>query len=412
MKQLTCEMCGSTDLVKQDGFFVCQTCGCKYSVEEAKKMMIEGTVTIDRTDEIKNLITRAKIEIDNKQSEKAMIILDEALKKDPKNGELHYLMFVCKKLVSKNYEGDNYNDIFQNHFYAFDNQGPEFKNAIRFCKKFACFIEEDIRINLSELKLTYVDNESKDSSRKLRTMENDKVYLEGIIRLNACDLNIDCELPNILIQKIKEAEDKKLAPLDGLPNISYLSYSDTSLNNDKFACFSRMGIHRDFNKDHIFYDDGYVEFVLKESGNGHDMYIRFNNGEEEYWYYFASFVHTINHNGIKKANYEFNKRVALLRGDPPPTKPKNGGCYVATCVYGSYDCPQVWTLRRYRDNTLGATWYGRAFIKLYYAISPTLVKWFGKTKWFKKMWKGKLDRMVKKLQDNGVESTPYNDKEW
>ena len=38
MKQLTCEMCGSTDLLKQDGVFVCQTCGTKYSVEEAKKM--------------------------------------------------------------------------------------------------------------------------------------------------------------------------------------------------------------------------------------------------------------------------------------------------------------------------------------------------------------------------------------
>ena len=92
--------------------------------------------------------------------------------------------------------------------------------------------------------------------------------------------------------------------------------------------------------------------------------------------------------------------------------PEKSGCYVATCVYGSYDCPEVWTLRRYRDNTLGSTWYGRAFIKLYYAISPTIVKWFGKTNWFKKMWKGKLDRMVKKLQDNGVESTPYEDKQW
>ncbi len=88
---------------------------------------------------------------------------------------------------------------------------------------------------------------------------------------------------------------------------------------------------------------------------------------------------------------------------------KKSGCYIATCVYGSYNCPQVWTLRRYRDNTLGATWYGRVFIKLYYAISPTLVKWFGHTKWFKKMWKGKLDRMVKKLNDKGVEDTPYYD---
>ena len=46
MKQLTCEMCGGTDLIKQDGVFVCQSCGMKYSVEEAKKMMIEGTVHV------------------------------------------------------------------------------------------------------------------------------------------------------------------------------------------------------------------------------------------------------------------------------------------------------------------------------------------------------------------------------
>ena len=46
MMRLTCEMCGSTDLIKQDGVFVCQSCGCKYSVEEAKKMMIQGTVEV------------------------------------------------------------------------------------------------------------------------------------------------------------------------------------------------------------------------------------------------------------------------------------------------------------------------------------------------------------------------------
>lgn len=89
-----------------------------------------------------------------------------------------------------------------------------------------------------------------------------------------------------------------------------------------------------------------------------------------------------------------------------------GGCYVATAVYGSYDCPQVWTLRRYRDYTLAETWYGRAFIRTYYAISPTLVKWFGHTEWFKKMWKGKLDRMVANLNAEGVEDTPYMDQEW
>lgn len=88
------------------------------------------------------------------------------------------------------------------------------------------------------------------------------------------------------------------------------------------------------------------------------------------------------------------------------------GCYVATAVYGSYDCPQVWTLRRYRDYTLAKTWYGRAFIHVYYAISPTLVKWFGKKSWFKKIWKKKLDKMVRNLNEKGVEDTPYSDLPW
>lgn len=89
-----------------------------------------------------------------------------------------------------------------------------------------------------------------------------------------------------------------------------------------------------------------------------------------------------------------------------------GGCYVATAVYGSYDCPQVCTLRRYRDYILAETWYGRAFIRTYYAISPTLVKWFGHTEWFKKIWKGKLDRMVADLNAEGVKDTPYEDRNW
>ena len=44
MKSIVCEMCGSNDIVKKDGLYVCQFCGTKYSVEDAKKMMIDGTV--------------------------------------------------------------------------------------------------------------------------------------------------------------------------------------------------------------------------------------------------------------------------------------------------------------------------------------------------------------------------------
>ncbi len=87
----------------------------------------------------------------------------------------------------------------------------------------------------------------------------------------------------------------------------------------------------------------------------------------------------------------------------------SGGCYVATCVYGSYDCPPVWTLRRFRDNILSQNIFGRLFVKCYYAISPTIVKLFGNQNWFHKLFKAPLDKLVEKLQSNGVENTAYYD---
>lgn len=103
---------------------------------------------------------------------------------------------------------------------------------------------------------------------------------------------------------------------------------------------------------------------------------------------------------------EILKGSDIRYGDPPK------GCYVATAVYGSYDCPQVWTLRRFRDDTLAATWYGRAFIRAYYTVSPTLVRWFGETRWFQRLWRGPLDRLVDRLRSQGVEDTPYRDRDW
>lgn len=115
---------------------------------------------------------------------------------------------------------------------------------------------------------------------------------------------------------------------------------------------------------------------------------------------------------VSKAEIEYmDGTTEAIDGTNIPVE-EGGGCYVATAVYGSYDCPEVWTLRRYRDYELAETWHGRLFIKAYYAISPTIVKWFGDTAWFKKMWKGKLDRMVSNLQQKGFENTPYEDRKW
>ncbi|MDF2537327.1 MAG: Ribosomal protein [Herbinix sp.] len=96
---------------------------------------------------------------------------------------------------------------------------------------------------------------------------------------------------------------------------------------------------------------------------------------------------------------------------PYATNPENksAGCYIASCIYGSYNCPAVWTLRRYRDYYLSNFLWGRCFIKIYYIISPKVVLLFGKTKWFHNFWRSILDRKIYKLKEKGYQDTPYKD---
>ncbi len=90
-------------------------------------------------------------------------------------------------------------------------------------------------------------------------------------------------------------------------------------------------------------------------------------------------------------------------------KQNKKGCYIATCVYGSYNCPEVWTLRRFRDQTLAKSWYGRGFIRFYYTVSPVLVRQLGERKWFQMLFRTVLDKVIDSLKSRGVENTVYQD---
>lgn len=41
MKKMVCELCGGSNLLKQGDFFVCQDCGAQYTVEAARKLLVE-----------------------------------------------------------------------------------------------------------------------------------------------------------------------------------------------------------------------------------------------------------------------------------------------------------------------------------------------------------------------------------
>lgn len=275
MKQLACEMCGSTDIIKQEGIFVCQSCGCKYSAEEAKKMISgEDSVSVKVQDPVK-------------------IVNND---------------FETKLAVAENWAE------------IYFKQGPEFVQygeltGFDAMTQYYSLAElagaNESRIYLSEAKF-YVEANLKGFADKTRVLYNREAFINHYIYLMDRAINYANESEK---DALREQKEKGIADLQ--------------------------------------------------------------------------------------------KRLA-----PYKEQQAQAGCYVATAVYGSYDCPEVWTLRRYRDFSLSKTFIGKMFIKVYYAISPTLVRWFGKTKWFNTVFKYELDKMVDNLRKQGFQSTPYDDIKW
>ena len=54
MGKITCSICGMSSFVKQDGVFICSTCGHKYSVDEIQKLLSsnEQSTSKDNCDDV------------------------------------------------------------------------------------------------------------------------------------------------------------------------------------------------------------------------------------------------------------------------------------------------------------------------------------------------------------------------
>lgn len=338
VKAIVCEMCGSQDLVKQDGYYVCQNCGTKYDPEEAKKLMVEvsGTVEVDNSKKLENyyrLARRAKEDGNIENAEKYYgLILEE----EPNSWEANFyqIYFQCMNTTIGNMDNACYklSNALPNIFHLVSTadidvleKNDAYLEIYSNCSKFTTMITSNILSASREISVS--DHETyKAFIRK---------HVRGIVAVHTA-LGDEC---------------------------NKIGFNSQALEKYKMAL--------DWNSSANLTSDQVNSLVEK--------------------------IKTIEPDFV----YETKKETS-----------NSGGCYVATAVYGSYDCPQVWTLRRYRDYTLAETWYGRAFIRTYYAVSPTLVRFFGETDWFKDMWKPTLDRIVRHLNAEGVSNTPYQDRNW
>lgn len=92
------------------------------------------------------------------------------------------------------------------------------------------------------------------------------------------------------------------------------------------------------------------------------------------------------------------QRTTTSTNSSQQTQPaKKEGCYIATAVYGSYDAPEVITLRRLRDETLRNSAFGRWFIRTYYRLSPPVAEKLKNAKRINAFVRSILDRWVERL---------------
>ena len=498
MKQLTCEMCGSTDLMKQDGVFVCQTCGMKYSVEEAKKMMIEGTVDIQGTVKVDNTAfvqkylanaRRARQKEDWMETEKYYNMVEQ---NDPTNIEaIFYSTFArVKSALLEAETKDKRQGVFNVLAKSVSVIDDNYDDANEEHKKILFEILDDIKglktgkiVPTTHLQEYVTKNGYGNIVDRSQVIENDSLDVTYAM-IDKVMSAYEESFANIAVVQCKEltkevilekAYDsllrgysmfafyyfKEYAKKNAGSPVGYLGKAVALLALDNYqgsakevAFASKYAITESDKADvdrligmtasscrrtllvnaAAFANFEAVKFLVAA---GAEVNFKANDNKTALWHVAADnkFGSELQPNarkiakllldagadatvtttaGVATYNNKTDPEIAAMIQAKFPTleKGKSSGCYVATAVYGSYDCPQVWTLRRFRDYTLAETWYGRAFIRTYYAISPTLVKWFGNTNWFKKLWKGKLDRMVAKLNAQGVENTPYRDRNW
>lgn len=344
MKELVCEMCGSNEVVKHEGLFICQSCGTKYSVEEARKMMtgetvaVEGTVKIDTSSELDNLYEVARRAKDTNNSENALKYYDQILVKDANSWEAQFYVI---------------------YFRAMDCKIAEIGSV-------AASLRDSI-VSILELVKNNVDED-----------KQEETILEIYERCSS--------VSNLLFNAAR----------------NWFREIDSRVQSK----FSQQYVNHVFPTAFIMYNlgDGLINLFGGEfTGIATRSWIQ---GIDLHNSYIGMLSEK---NGNKAIIEDYASKIQKYQPDYETPKIKTGGCYVATSVYGSYDCPEVWTLRRFRDSTLEHNVLGRLFIKIYYMTSPTLVKYLGDKKLFNDIFKPILDKFVVKLNNKGVKSTFYTD---
>lgn len=398
LKALKCPQCGGdVDLDDKQKYGFCKYCGVK--VQNTNFKVIKGEVRIIGNPTAENYMKLGKRYFDDENYKEALENFKKVLDIEPDNWEAIYGRGACivKTGTFDDFRLKEIEKGAKNALKILENE-----KIVNELNQIKLDIANDIIITASNINKEMINQYNKNKEDEEEDDDYDSVP-EKILKKSAMFVNnIITNAYDMKNSKVNNKNKKKISPVKDILNkitivIEVAIYAseliekieDNNLKTTKSGKTKDKILISAYNL--IFSSSDTACLIINEDDEN-------DEGDMEY---FDDTCEKYKEK-LKKIDPNYKKNSNLKKG--------NGGCYVATCVYGSYDCPEVWTLRRYRDFKLSKTWYGRLFIQVYYLISPFVVKVFGKYNWFKNIWKSKLDKMVIKLQNKGYKSTSYNDK--
>lgn len=310
MKRITCETCGSNDIIKQEGYYICQSCLTKYTPEEAKKLLVEGTVKIDNTDRVVKWLELGRRAVDGDDYLSAEKYYTLVLEEVPDNWEAFFF-----SLYSRAYK----------------------------CTIGEIGMTADLIANNLDTVFSLLMNQ------------------DGDPRLSATIVALRVSTLTVMLFQAGRSHYNDHISVEGVES-EYISWI-ISISNLTHKLGNLIELH-------FPQENELLEFAV-------NMWKLGNNYSNKRQIDRQAIIHYTKKIQNYDPEYNSPEQPMPLKPPDPPRTPST--CYIATSIYGSYDCPQVWILRRFRDEKLSATCFGKAFIKTYYFLSPSLVKHFGQT---------------------------------
>lgn len=378
LKKAKCPNCGEISDIDIDEFnVVCFFCGVPYKPSEgiecynrhlSKVIDSLDVDTVNVNTDISNYALLGIASLKENNHEKCGFYADDILKRNPLSPEG---LLLKAFFVSNNYSKE---DGIKNYLLALDNTNKK---------------------DLIDLIMVTLKNEMKDYSKS-----NFDFLFNILLKRNT---NLYQELMKFALMQYfinnNEVIEEEFINFNSLQDYFGVDSKEISfIDEKKLLCF----------------DDFLLEISGGRISNACDLslikkdvekYFNKKNGQSITYYLYLDEENIVNFN-YSKENSDLEN---YLNNNDFHLNTIKGGCYIASCVYGSYNSEEVWILRRFRDQKLAHNIFGRIFIKTYYFLSPILLKLFSRQQWFISLNRKMLNRFVDNLKKKGYSSEPYKD---